>query len=92
MLWIYFKSLNRNREQIPGFVVNSQVISETYTMPLPHLSQSGIFCVLPAPPWTFVTGALTLRVPAGRSSEKQSVSIYGKGTAGYGLYSASILR
>lgn len=46
----------------------------------------------PAPPWIFVTGALTLRVPAGRSSEKQSVSIYGKGTAGYSLYFASILR
>lgn len=47
-------------------------------MPLPHFSQSGILGALPAPPWTLVTGALTLLVPAGRSSEKQSVSIYGR--------------
>lgn len=84
--------LKRNRELTARFMMNFGVENETYTMPLPHLSQSGIFCVLPAPHGTFVTGALTLRVPAGRSSEKQSVSIYSKGAAGNSLYFASILR
>lgn len=53
----------------------------THTMPLPHLSHCGILCTPPAP-GALVTGALTLRVPEGRSSEKQRGAFYGKGSAG----------